>query len=183
MQWPIAREKRKPSTLAEAETSKELRIEAGLTNIKGTEDLASRIRFTDDFFSNMINYALDQLRLLLKKKQRTPEDEELIQLLNSYLANLEAYRAVKKSGMAWSTSGDDREMSQRYIAFETYFTRNYQNPWEVRKIIRMAMYLLDISFKQPHVEPASTIVVQSIPKGSNINLGDWGGSGSEEQVR
>ena len=188
LQWPIARGKRTSSTLAEADTSGQLRAEAGLTKIRGTEDLASRIGFTDDFFANMINHTIHQLNPLINKrgKDKSPQDLEEIRLLNGYLANWEAYRAVKKSGMAWSTSGEDHDMSIRYRAFETYFTRNWQDPWEVKKIVRMAMYLLDISFKQPHVDPAPTIIVQSMPKGSSINLGDWGsgeGGSSEEKVQ
>jgi len=184
LQWPITRGKRTATTLAEAETSKELRIEAGLTSIRGTEDLASRIKFTDDFFAAMINHTIKQLDKLVSRQNKTPEDLHMINVLNGYLANWESYRAVKKSGMAWCTSGENREMSQRYIAFETYFTRNWQDPWETKKIVRMAMYLLDISFKEPHVAPASTIVVQSLPKGNSINLGDWGaeGAGSQEKV-
>jgi hypothetical protein len=185
LQWPIARGKRKSSTLTEADTSGQLRAEAGLTKIRGTEDLASRIGFTDDFFAAMINHTIRQLDLLIRKTNKSPQDLEEIQLLNGYLANWEAYRAVKKSGMAWSTSGEDHDMSQRYRAFETYFTRNWQDPWEVKKIVRMAMYMLDISFKQPHVDPAPTIIVQSMPKGSSINLGDWGGeaASAEEKVQ
>ncbi|MDH5481597.1 MAG: hypothetical protein OEY22_01765 [Candidatus Bathyarchaeota archaeon] len=176
-QWPIRRGKATSSTLAGDQTSQSLKLEAGLTTIKGTEDLASRIRFTDDFFTNILNEFHAQLKQLLQKKDKTPEDIELISMLNAYLVNFESYRAVKKSGMAWSIAGQDHDMSKRYMAFETYFTRNWRNPDEVKKILRFAMYLLDISFKENHVEPAPSIIVQSLPSGPRIDLG-----GKEEKI-
>jgi hypothetical protein len=170
-QWPIKRGKRNASTLQEDQTSQNLKIEAGLTKIHGTEDLASRIQFTDEFFTNVMNEFHIQLKQLLAKKKKTPEDIKLIETLNAYLVNFEAYRAVKKAGMAWSTAGQDHDMSKRYMAFETYFTRNWRDPDEVKKILRFAMYLADISFKEIHVEQAPTIIVQSLPQGHRIDLG------------
>lgn len=170
LQFPLRRGKRPVTTLAEDETSKGLRVEAGLRNIKGTEDLASRIKFVDEFFSNVVDNMQRQLDQFVRKPKKTKMDLEQMKILNEHIVNFEAYRATKKSAMAWSIAGEDPEMSKKYSAFETFFTRNWQNPWEAKKIMRFSQYLLDLSFKNIHVEPAPQIVVQSLPSGHRISF-------------
>jgi len=178
LQWPIKRTGSKASTMEASETVKDMEIKAGLMKVHGTEDLASRILFTDEYCTNIIGELQKEIAILLHKKDPTPADKEMLEQREAWLVNWETLRLVKKSSTAWLTAGEDRDMSERMRAFEIYFTRNWQDPWQNRKIVRFGLYLHDISFKLAHVEPAPVIVVQSIPKGSSINLGQ----GKEENI-
>jgi len=178
VQWPIRRGKPKSSTIQESATAKDMELKAGLMKIKGTEDLAGRILFTDEYCTSVIGEFQQRISQILRKKTLTPLDKELIEQYEAWLVNWETLRLVKKSATAWLTAGEDHAMSDRLRSFEIYFTRNWQDPWEGRKIVRFGLYLHDISFKVAHVEPAPVIVVQSIPKGSSINLGQ----GKEENI-
>lgn len=178
LQWPIKRTGSKASTVEASETVKDMEIKAGLMKVHGTEDLAGRILFTDEYCTSIINEIKRQITEILRKKPMMPIDKELLDQLEAQLVNWETMRLVKKSSTAWLTAGEDRDMSERMRDFVIYFTRNWQDPWQNRKIVRFGLYLHDISFKLAHVEPAPVIVVQSIPKGSSINLGQ----GKEENI-
>ena len=184
-QRPIIFRDKKATTLQEDQTSQQLRQEGGFTRIKGTEDLSSRILFADTFFVNVESVYRSDLTELLKKapSQRTPEEVERLNYLQDYLVMFEAYRACKKCAMAWCVANEDEDMSRRFSSFETFFTRNWKNPQKVKTIIEMAMYLVDLSFKELHVAPAPTIMIQNYPKGSQINLGLSDGESAEEKVK
>jgi hypothetical protein len=162
--------RKKATTLAGDETSKELRTEAGLRKIKATEDLADRIKFTDEFFVEITDMYKKELDVLLRKKEKTPEDLKQIETLNAYLTNFQAYRAVKKSAMAWNVAGENDQMAKKFRAFEIYFTKHWADLHETKKILRFAMFLLDISFRELHVLPAETIIVQTPMTGTRISF-------------
>jgi len=172
LQWPIRRDKRKATGLEEGVTAQELKTEAGLRGIQAEEDLANRIKFEDECNANIINHILDQLIILLKKDKPTEQDKELIQTMNAWLVSWEEYRATRKTAVAWSIAGDDYNMSKRYRAYETYFSRRWPEPWESKKIMRFSAYMRDISYRERHVEPAPRIVVWGMPSGmgSRIDL-------------
>ena len=172
LQWPISRTGNKASTLQQSDTVRDMELKAGLMKVHGTEDLASRILFTDEYCATIIGEFQKRITQILRKKNLTPLDKEMVEEFEAWLINWETLRLVKKSATAWLTAGEDHGMSDRLRSFEIYFTRNWQDPWQNRKIVRFGLYLHDISFKLAHVEPAPVIVVQSIPKGSSINLGE-----------
>jgi len=177
-QWPITRKKKDEQKGSEA-LQQQLKIEAGLRQIKGTEFLLKRSEFTDDFLKNMCKVIEDEVKLLINKKEKTQEDKELLEFKTAQLINFEAYRALKKAGMQWSIAGEDTDMSERYSAYEKLFMRNWNNPVYQEMLLACAMYLLDISYISPHVEPAPTIWVQTPTSGTRIDLGEFG-HGKEE---
>jgi hypothetical protein len=126
--------------------------------------------FTDDFFVEVTGQFKRELDTLLHKKSQTPQDLKRINILNAYLVNFQAYRAVKKSAMAWSVAGENDQMAKKFRAFEIYFTKHWSDEHETKKILRFAMFLLDVSFRELHVEPAETIIVQTPVQGTRISF-------------
>jgi hypothetical protein len=172
LQWPLKRGKKKHSMSQALE--QQTKIEAGFTQIKGTEFLMKRIEATDDFFETMSGVLEQQVETLLKKPQRSVQDESLLQVRTKQLMNLEAYRQLKKTGMAWSVAKDDNDMSERYSAMEKIFARNWGNPKYQDLIMASLWYLTDISFANPHVEPSPTLLVQNPVGGQRITLEGFG---------
>lgn len=178
LQWPLKRGQKKKAMSASIE--QQTKIEAGFTEIKGTHFLMKRIEFTDDFFDTMCSVLREQVKILLEKKGRSPQDEELLKKRTMQLMNLEAYRQLKKSGMAWSTSKEDNDMSERYSALEKVFARNWDNPVYQKLLLASLWYLGDISFGEKHVEPAPTLLVQQPTASQRIDVSGLGHAKKEE---
>ena len=179
LQWPLTRRKdeKKQSDILESQ----LRTEGALTQVKATEYVIKRNEFTDDFLANMCKVIDDQVKALMKNKSRSVKDEELLSFKTAQLINFEAYRALKRAGMQWSVAGEDTDMSERYSAYEQIFCRNWNNPVYQELLYACAMYLLDISYKEKHVEPAPTVIFQTLGQSPRISLGDFGHGKKETQ--
>lgn len=171
-QWPIKREKHNAKGLEDGISSQQLRAEAGLKGIDREEDLSCRIKGEDECNTRIINHMLDQLIILLEKTEKTVQDMELIRIYNAWLVNWEQYRATRKVAVAWSVAGEDHDMSKRYRAYETYFSRNWQSEWETKKIMRFSAYMRSICYKDKHVEPYDRVIIQSLPSSQRIYLGE-----------
>ena len=149
-----------------------MRIEAGLSKIKGTEFLLKRGEFTDEFLSGLSKVIDLEVTTLAQKKNKSKEDEARLDFKMAQLVNFESYRALKRAGMQWSASGEDKDMSERYSAYEKVFARQWNNPAYQEMLFAMASYLQDISYQEKHVEPAPTIFMQMPPTGQRVYLGD-----------
>lgn len=173
--------RKKAQTFDDKEMAKELKIESGLTRIKGTEYLRKRIEFIQEPFIEMQRQLEKQIMVLLEKDSQTPRDEELLKNLNQQLFNLFLHKTNKMVATAWSRSGEDKDMSERYSALEEFFRRNWNDP-EIGKLLMDAeLYMLDISFLDKHGEPAPHILVQTPMMGSpRIDLSDIGRTKKEE---
>jgi len=179
LQWPVKLKKKTESMSQNLE--QQTKIEAGFTQIKGTQFLMKRIEFTEDFFGTMCKIVSDQIQTLISKI-RSPQEEQLLELRTMQLMNLEGFRMLKKSAMAWSIAREDNDMSERYSALEKVFSRNWDNPKHQKLLMACLWYMGDISFGEKHVEPAPTLLVQQPVGGQRISLDGFGFEGKEKDT-
>lgn len=156
------------------ELERATKIEAGMTEIKGTHFLMKRIEFTDEFFDTMRSVLEGQITVLLKKKERSPQDEQELKALRMQLMNLEAYKQLRKSGVPWAIAKEDNDMSERLSCLEQVFARNWMNPTHQRLLFSSIFYTADIAFADAHVKPAPTVLVMNPSGSTRLDVSGFG---------
>jgi hypothetical protein len=103
--------------------------------------------------------------MLLKKANPSVEMQEQINLLEKEVTLWTYYKQFKKASAPWATAGEDHDMSKRLRSAEIFFYRNLEKP-EMWSLLMMSLqYVTDICYKEWHVAPAPTILIQSMPSG------------------
>jgi len=163
LQWPI--KKQQPSSFIDEPLEKQLRMEAGITAIKGVEYTKLRISHSDEGITEIINLKIKQLNSLFNR-QSTEELEKRIEKLQREITLWTFYKQYKRASAPWATAGEDHDMSHRLRQMEIFFFRNLDNP-DMWDLVMMALqYVSDICFKEWHVAPAPTVLVQTMNMGN-----------------
>lgn len=162
--------KDKPLSFADQEMQSKLRIETGFSEIDVQQDTRRRLEIIQMPFLEMINELKDEINLLLKKKPRSAQDEEQLSELRTKIFNLLLHKSNKMVATAWSIAAEDRDMSERYSALESFFARVWNDPSYATLLFDAEMYMLDISFREKHVGPAPHILIQSLPTAGRIGF-------------
>jgi hypothetical protein len=178
------RRKPKVTTLDDERLAKELQEVAGLREIHGSQHLRKRIEFTDEAFVEVIKDLQQQRNLLLPKANKTPAQVEEIACLNRRIDEWIFYRMAKKSAVAWQTTFEDKDMSERWMAAELIFFRNEGNAAYHELILASFSYLHDISFKEDHVKTPTPVIVHSniVPGYGGVDLAVHNGRAKTEEV-
>jgi len=153
--------KKEQTGLTDATLQRNL-VQKGFAEIEGTQHLGRRIDFTDEAIVSELNMRYELIQTIIRKKEKLSAlDKEQLDKLMREWSLLNLFRAAKKSAMAWSLPGNDRDMSERWAALEALFWRNFENA-VYASILRMAlMHICNISYGEDwHVQPAPHIIVQ-----------------------
>jgi len=164
--------KQKAQTFIDEPLEKQLRQEAGLTAIKGTEFTKLRIEHSDEGITELVNLKIGQLDKLLKVKNGTGTVQERIARLTREIELWTFYKQFKRASAPWATAGESHEMSQRVRATEILFFRNVNKEWTWNMLMMVLQYVSDICYKEWHVAPAPSIFIQAQPSSSRIFLGE-----------
>lgn len=143
------------------EIQQQLRIEAGLSEIKGTEHLRKRLQHSDEEIDIMIKEINGRLSKLVLKKDLTDTQKTELNAMKNELVNWHMAKMVVQASTPWLRSGDSKEMSQRYADFCLFFGRNFNKPNMQELIMAASLYLHGISHIDKDVTPAPTIWVQT----------------------
>lgn len=175
-QWPIARQKKK--TFEDQMMEKEMRTEAGLTEIKGTNFLKYRVEGSDEGITEIIQIKIRQLNALGKRKT-SKEIEEKIDLLQKEITLWTFYKQFKRASAPWAAAGEDRDMSQRLRSTEILFFRNLENPAMWKMLMMVLQYVTDVCYKEIHSRVPPTLIIQTpVMKGYGQQIA----LGTESQV-
>jgi len=164
--------KQKPQTFIDEPLEKQLRQEAGLTAIKGTEFTKLRIEHSDEGITELVNLKIEQLDKLLKVKNGTGTIQQRIERLTREIELWTFYKQFKRASAPWATGGEDHDMSQRLRATEILFFRNVNKEWTWNMLMMVLQYVSDICYKEWHVAPAPSIFIQAQSPGSRVYLGE-----------
>jgi hypothetical protein len=155
-----------------SDTERMLHLEAGLTEIKGTEHLKRRIGFTEEEIDELIKDYNRQLSILLRLANPSQDQKQHIEALTLYITNWHIAKMVTKSATPWLRSGDSREMSERYASFCHFFGRNWKKPNMQDLLTTCGLYLHGISHIDPDVKSPPTIFIQTPVMGGSHFGGD-----------
>jgi len=172
--------KQKPQTFIDEPLEKQLRQEAGLTAIKGTEFTKLRIEHSDEGITELINLKIEQLDKLLKVQNGTGTIQERIERLTREIELWTFYKQFKRASAPWATGGEDRDMSKRLRSTEILFFRNIHKEWTWSMLMMVLQYVSDICYKEWHVAPAPSIFIQALPSSGRIDLSDLARTKKEE---
>lgn len=182
MQWPVTREKK--TGFIDEPLERQMRSEAGLTAIKGTEYTKLRVERADAGVSEIIQLKVKQLNLLMTKANGAEDLDARIDKLQKEVVLWTFYKQYKRASAPWATAGEDHDMSEKLRATEIFFFRNLDKPWMWNMSMQILQYISDVCYKEWHVAPAPTIIVQTMPTGSRgYPLEDEGPRNTEKIVR
>jgi hypothetical protein len=179
VKWPFSKQKKQ--SFIDEPLEKQLRMEAGLTAIKGTEYTKLRIENSDEGITEFINLKIQQLNRLEKKTSMSEQEEEKVNRLLKEIRLWIFYRQFKRASAPWATAGEDHDMSVRLRATEIFFFRNVDKSDIWNMVMMVLQYVSDLCYKEWHVAPAPTVLIQSFPQlGSRVGLGDLSKTKTEE---
>lgn len=158
-QWPITREKK--TGFIDEPLANQMRSEAGLTAIKGTEYTKLRVERADAGITEIITLRVREYDRLAKKAKLSKEEEAFIDKLQKEITLWTFYKQYKRASAPWATAGEDHDMSEKLRATEIFFFRNLDKPWMWNMSMQILQYISDVCYKEWHVAPAPTIIVQT----------------------
>lgn len=159
LRWPVTREKKEG--FIDEPLERQLRVEGGLTAIKGTEYTKLRVERSDAGISEIISLKVKQLNMLMAKANGSKELETHIEQLQKEVVLWTFYKQYKRASAPWATAGEDHDMSERLRAVEIFFFRNLDKPVMWNMSMQLLQYVSDVCYKEWHVAPAPTIMVQT----------------------
>jgi len=153
------------STYETADLDKQLRGEAGLTEIKGSEQLRKRVEFLDEGMVPILDVVYRQIEKLTDKQSDaplTPEEIQLLLMLNRQFVMWTFYRQYKKASIPHQIPGGDKTLSKKASVVEQLFFRTLENESMYGPMLAALQYNTDIGFKEEwHVKPAPSVFIQT----------------------
>jgi len=172
MVWGLGKKKNASS---DQTLDRQLKVEGGLTAIKGTEYTKMRIDGSDAGIEEIIKRKTKLYDQLLKNI-KTKEDRQELAMLEKELQIWEYYKQYKRASAPWATAGEDHDMSHRLRQMEILFYRNLSEPEMWEPLMMCLQYITDICYKEWHIAPPPTIIFQTpvmpgyrpvVPEGSD----------------
>ena len=153
--------RKKATTMVHDITDNQLRAEAGITALKGSEQTDNRIQWTDESLIDDLNFLADTITELLKKKKRTPQDDMVLAKLMQEHSLISSRRYNYKTGVPFAGAGESQSMSDRYSGLEVLQACN-EGFEEFDDLLKaMHRYFTQISFKDKHGEPSPTVMINT----------------------
>ena len=170
VQWPWSKQKK--TDFIDEPLERQLRAEAGLTAVKGTEFTKLRVERSDEGITELINLKISMLNDLLKKKNKSKEDQSRLDMLTKEINLWTFYKQFKRASAPWATAGEDHDMSERLRATEVLFFRNLDKPSRWGMAMMVLQYVSDVCYKEWHVAPAPTILIQTPVSGYSRGISE-----------
>ncbi len=154
---PIAR---KDEEVLDPNQVRQQKLEAGFQGIESGVQLQIRLAIEQSIIRQRVEIFEKELLKIQNKTSHIEEDKLEIKRLETHIIHEIESGGVHLTAAAFSTPGEDHDMSERYFAYEKWTSLEQDNPSSVIKATRFGRYLRDISFKKEHVQIPSTILTQ-----------------------
>ena len=160
MKNPFSKKEDKPTTLESIELNERMNVQAGISDLKGEEQLRNRVLFNEEAIVDEINDINKSIFDLYMKTPFTDIDKKLIEGLEAKRRLYRFYRTLKKSSVPWGLAGLDKGMSEKLGAIDTLFF-SCQNNEAMQSLMLTAMEknVNDCYREDWHVHPAPSVLM------------------------